>query len=91
MHNEKRPYKKLTEDEKAALRQLHDAEGVTSSGPCDLARSLTGDHRIKPSDPQSLTYVGLIREGWIVIRHADHSKNICRYGVSDDYLALQPA
>jgi hypothetical protein len=88
---EKRNFNELSDGEKAALRQLHEAHGVTSSGPCDLARHMTGNRKLKPSDDEAQVYIHLLRENWIVVRHRDHRETIVRYGVSDEYLELQPA
>jgi hypothetical protein len=91
MTNEKRSFENLTDGEKSALRMLDEAEGVTSTGPCDLARTLTADRRLKASDPISMDFTHLLLEGWIVIRHHNHFDKIYRYGVCDEYQQLQPA
>lgn len=88
---DKRSFEQLSDVEKDALRKLYEAKGVTSTGPCDLARSITGNRKLQASDPRSTVFTDLIREKWIVIRHEDHREKICRYGVADDYLALQLA
>lgn len=87
----KRSFEELTDDEKAALQKLHEVHGVTSSGPCDLARSMTGNRKLKPTEDAARIYIQLVRENWIVVRHRDHRETIVRYGVSDEYLELQPA
>ncbi len=83
----KRDFNDLIPEEKEALEKLHRASGVTSTGPCDLARRITGERTLQPSDETSRLYNLLVREGWIVVRH--RMGEAVRYGVADDYLELQ--
>lgn len=82
-----RSFDQLTDNEKEALRMLHQARGITSSGSCDLARSLTGNPKLKATDDVARMYNKLVREHWIVVRDRSGLTNV-HYGVSDEYRQL---
>lgn len=90
MTTTRRNFDQLTNDEKEALQTLHQARGITSSGSCGLARTLTGNSKLKMTDDVTRMYNKLVREHWIVAHRTDSVTNV-HYTVSEEYLQLQPA